>query len=319
MVGQAPAREDHYSVHGKRGGRPVVLYSGPSAAAAEKSRHDAERSGVVTDLQILHGYIYPPPERNPACVCKGNPTQQFLCPFGHLTECHYPQYCGEAVCGHYLNCPPEEGGPSLGSRNPGRRGVRQHTPRDRPQPGVSASGSQHHVPRGGQEASASVSKGMRQSHDQDQGGQTSTQVGGGESGRGGGPAPSSTLSGDPGETPTSSGGPRISGPEAAWTGNDQGQGDITLDSLQGSPRAIQAQDEGTPPAPTNPELADWLVSRVRQTDTLFQDSPDEGELQCICSRCGQRIRHRHGIAIRVWPATGGELRYHPRCLGLEVL
>jgi hypothetical protein len=102
MADKAPKREDYYLVRGHKGGKPVVVYSGPNAAHAEKSRKDAERSGMIQNLTVLHGYTYPPPERNEDCQCRGNPFRIMACPFGHLTECHYPQACGEAVCGHYL-------------------------------------------------------------------------------------------------------------------------------------------------------------------------------------------------------------------------
>jgi len=56
-----------------------------------------------------------------------------------------------------------------------------------------------------------------------------------------------------------------------------------------------------------------------QTDTLFQDSPDSGQPECICSRCGKMIED--GAAIRVFVNEGrdGEYRYHRACVGAETL
>jgi hypothetical protein len=49
---------------------------------------------------------YPPPEKNPACRCyvKGDAAsfmRAMFCPYGHMTECHYPMTCAEAECGHW--------------------------------------------------------------------------------------------------------------------------------------------------------------------------------------------------------------------------
>lgn len=43
---------------------------------------------------------YPPPAENPNCICP-NPMAQMFCPYGHMTECHYPYTCDEAECSHY--------------------------------------------------------------------------------------------------------------------------------------------------------------------------------------------------------------------------
>ena len=43
--------------------------------------------------------LYPPPAQNPVCVCP-NPMAAFLCPYGHMTECHFPMSCREANCAH---------------------------------------------------------------------------------------------------------------------------------------------------------------------------------------------------------------------------
>jgi len=57
---------------------------------------------------------------------------------------------------------------------------------------------------------------------------------------------------------------------------------------------------------------------IRLTDTPFLDSPDVGEPECVCSRCGGVIQD---MAIRAWSAHGDgemEYRYHPACLGVSV-
>lgn len=38
---------------------------------------------------------------NNDCVCP-TPMQAMFCPYGHMTECHYPKTCDEAQCSHYL-------------------------------------------------------------------------------------------------------------------------------------------------------------------------------------------------------------------------
>jgi hypothetical protein len=45
---------------------------------------------------------------NPDCICS-NPMAAMLCPYGHMLECHYPQTCTEAECGHYLAQREDEG------------------------------------------------------------------------------------------------------------------------------------------------------------------------------------------------------------------
>ena len=37
------------------------------------------------------------------------PIACFFCPFGHMTECHYPQKCAEAQCGHFEAGEPDAG------------------------------------------------------------------------------------------------------------------------------------------------------------------------------------------------------------------
>ena len=46
--------------------------------------------------------VYPSPSDNPECQCAGSPLAQMFCPFGHMTECHYPLTCSQAECSHYL-------------------------------------------------------------------------------------------------------------------------------------------------------------------------------------------------------------------------
>ena len=38
---------------------------------------------------------------NEKCVCP-SPIHAMACPWGHMTECHYPQDCEEALCSHFL-------------------------------------------------------------------------------------------------------------------------------------------------------------------------------------------------------------------------
>jgi len=58
---------------------------------------------------------------------------------------------------------------------------------------------------------------------------------------------------------------------------------------------------------------------LRLTDTPFPDSPDVGEPDCLCSRCGEMIAD---VAIRAWSVHEDtnvaevEYRYHPACLGI---
>lgn len=42
-----------------------------------------------------------PPGQNPACICNPLTAAPMFCPYGHLTECHYPLSCEEAQCSHY--------------------------------------------------------------------------------------------------------------------------------------------------------------------------------------------------------------------------
>ncbi len=56
---------------------------------------------------------------------------------------------------------------------------------------------------------------------------------------------------------------------------------------------------------------------MRETDVWFQDSPDEGDPACFCSRCHFPIRSK---AIRVFDRFNNlERRYHVECLhGVKV-
>ncbi len=57
--------------------------------------------------------------------------------------------------------------------------------------------------------------------------------------------------------------------------------------------------------------------KILPTDRVFQDSPDAGWPECICSRCGQPIGE-DDCPIRAWTEDGkSEWRYHPACLGAE--
>jgi hypothetical protein len=58
---------------------------------------------------------------------------------------------------------------------------------------------------------------------------------------------------------------------------------------------------------------------ILPTDRLFPDSPDAGEADCLCSRCGKVIGEGVGVPIRAFvdDGRGGEYRYHPVCLGSD--
>ena len=56
------------------------------------------------------------------------------------------------------------------------------------------------------------------------------------------------------------------------------------------------------------------MMKIIKTDKLFQNSPDAGEPECICSRCGEVIDEEE-IPIRAFvdDFRGGKYRYHPHC------
>jgi hypothetical protein len=50
------------------------------------------------------------------------------------------------------------------------------------------------------------------------------------------------------------------------------------------------------------------------TDAAFTNSPDAGDLNCSCSRCGKLI-DKDTIPIRIWTDHDKkEYRYHPDCV-----
>ena len=52
---------------------------------------------------------------------------------------------------------------------------------------------------------------------------------------------------------------------------------------------------------------------IKASNTLFQDSPEAGK-NCLCSRCLKPIKH---VALRCWPDSGGEYRFHFKCQGYD--
>lgn len=60
-----------------------------------------------------------------------------------------------------------------------------------------------------------------------------------------------------------------------------------------------------------------MAITVLPTDREFSDSPEAGDLYCICSRCGEVIGG-DDFPIRAWPHPHPlEYRFHPGCLGLR--
>jgi hypothetical protein len=103
-------REPNWTVRGRtREGEWRVVYSGPSEDQAGRSKAQAEASRAYATVVALKGYLYPPPERQPGCLCLGSPVAPMVCPFGHMTECHYPERCAAALCAHRASDP----GPDL--------------------------------------------------------------------------------------------------------------------------------------------------------------------------------------------------------------
>jgi hypothetical protein len=57
---------------------------------------------------------------------------------------------------------------------------------------------------------------------------------------------------------------------------------------------------------------------VLTSDKLFFDSPDAGQPECICSRCGNMIKEDETV-IRVFHLKiNAENRYCEKCSGIEV-
>ncbi len=56
---------------------------------------------------------------------------------------------------------------------------------------------------------------------------------------------------------------------------------------------------------------------IKTSDRLFVDSPDAGDPDCRCSRCGKLITEDEAPAIRMVVEGKYEYRYHARCLGLH--
>ena len=55
--------------------------------------------------------------------------------------------------------------------------------------------------------------------------------------------------------------------------------------------------------------------KILATDRVFTNSPDAGDPDCLCSRCGLVIEDCCG-PVRAWPEDGSkEYRYHAHCLG----
>jgi hypothetical protein len=79
--------------------RPETIYDGPDENQARSAMNAAGKTAAV---HMEFHWSYPPPERCDACECKNSPARQTLCPFGHATECHYPQKCVQAECRHLV-------------------------------------------------------------------------------------------------------------------------------------------------------------------------------------------------------------------------
>ena len=56
-----------------------------------------------------------------------------------------------------------------------------------------------------------------------------------------------------------------------------------------------------------------MYPAILKTDQAFDDSPNTGHPDCICSRCSAPIPVGE-IAVRVWPDGRTEYRYHPHCV-----
>lgn len=55
---------------------------------------------------------------------------------------------------------------------------------------------------------------------------------------------------------------------------------------------------------------------IKETDHLFTGSPDAGDPDCCCSRCGKIITEDE-VPIRMLVDGRYEYRYHASCLGLS--
>lgn len=65
---------------------------------------------------------------------------------------------------------------------------------------------------------------------------------------------------------------------------------------------------------------EMIFDGVRETDKLFQDSPDAGWPECICSRCGGRIgEDEMPLRVFVDEGKGGEYRYCEGCTAKDTL
>ena len=60
--------------------------------------------------------------------------------------------------------------------------------------------------------------------------------------------------------------------------------------------------------------------QILETDKLFTDSPDTGDIDCLCSRCGKQINESE-CPLRCWPTdqtTGqpdnSEYRFCEKCM-----
>lgn len=54
---------------------------------------------------------------------------------------------------------------------------------------------------------------------------------------------------------------------------------------------------------------------IKITDKFFYDSPDAGDKNCLCSRCGKHIPGNDSPIIRVWPTESGDYGFDPKSEG----
>lgn len=54
---------------------------------------------------------------------------------------------------------------------------------------------------------------------------------------------------------------------------------------------------------------------VLTTDKFFYDSPDAGDANCLCSRCGNQIPEKDSPIIRAWPTDPGDHGFDPKADG----